>query len=391
MKTLFEEYLENIYSYAAEEAIKKKQKKKKSVLDLSKSQSFVASAHDGGPIDVLSRVFNEFPLVYAVPSNAADESKTMKIFSVVSAKTFTEWRADYENILNAGTFKLITMGNHASVITTPDSEKAAKAFAFKIIAQACRDLLDDKGKLKPSIIAAFYLDGILAKFRDNPEKLEEMTAYLLFGYCTQLIITGLYELICNRHPVSQVDFQCYGMQVKQGDYFNRFFRELFVMSDEHQALRFTPFFKNKILDCLAVQAIQSNELENLVTTLIKRQDATEITAELKEYSSTKEHRVALVNAIKTHLQQHYDVATQIQLLDKMLADANTHDTMGTLLSEPRFPMYDKAESIAKSLLSWLTSAPTEPKLTNSITELQKYRDALALQFAAQAQPSPRPI
>jgi hypothetical protein len=377
MKTLFESYLANIRFYVAEEAAKKKTGKKRNVLDLSKSQSCILAAQDG-PIDMLSRVFNEFPIVYEGSPDSKDQQNERKIFSVVPITVFLQWRAAYDKITCQRSFKLVTIGNHAAVLSTPEAEAAAKEFAFSIIRQACLDLLDDQGKLKPSIIAEFNLVGInlaalLHTHQNNQDKSDEIIYYILYAYCSQLVTANLYELACKRCPNGQEDHQKYGVQMKQGDYFNRFFSELFLESDESHALKFTPFFKNKIRDSLALQAIENNQLEKLIMHLGKRQDTVEIAAELREFSSTKENRVEIVEAIKKYLQEHHDPMTQIRLLDDMLAN----NTIGILLREPRHPIVDAGVLAVKSMVSWLTSATLQPKFTNSITELRTYRDAVA--------------
>jgi hypothetical protein len=373
MKTQFEEYLENIQFFADEEALKKKAGKKKTVLDLSKSQSCIVSANDG-PIDMISRVFNEYPLIYSAKAKNGAPCPDRRIYCVANEKTILQWRENYAKIIRSRTFKLTTIGNSAAVLTTVETEQAAKEFAASVISGACLDLLDPQGKLKPSIIKALFLDGLLSKYQNNPAKLAEITHHLLFAYCTHLVCTSLYDITCSRTPVNQEDYQCYGAEVRHGNYFNRFFRELLITSDAGLNLKFTPFFKNKIQDCLALQAIQNNQYDKLVSALLKRSDTDDIAAELKEFSSSKENRITLVEHIKGVLQQ-YDTATQIEMLDAILANS----TLGILLRDPRHPYYDNVTTMPYQLLAWLTSTPIEPTFTNSIHALRTHRDRLATQ------------
>jgi hypothetical protein len=373
MKTQFEEYLENIQFFADEEAQKKKAGKKKSVLDLSKSQSCIFSANDG-PIDMISRVFNEYPLIYSAKATNGAPSPHRRIYCVANEKTILQWRENYEKIIRTRTFKLVTIANSAAVITTVETEKATKEFAASVIRAACVDLLDTQGKLKLSIIKALCLDGLLSKYQNNPAKLDEITHHLLFAYCTHLVCTSLYDIICNRKRMGTEDCQTYGTEFVHGNYFNRFFRELLISSDANKNLHFTEFFKNKIQDALALQAIQNKQYYILIAALTKRSNADDISTELKEFSSYKENRITLVEHTKGFLQQ-YDTAIQIQMLDTMLAE----HTISILLRDPRNPYYDTVTTTPYQLLAWLTSTPAEPTFTNSINELRTHRNSLATQ------------
>ncbi len=375
MQSHFDKYLENIGPFVAQEA-PKKPKKKKPLLKLAKARRIATEACDG-PIDSISRLFNEFPLDYTINVDDEDEDKT---FCVISNKTHYHWLRRYATILNRGELRLITDNNNAIVTTTDAIMLETKELASSIIATACEDLLDEKGQLKSNVIAFFQFQPLLEKYQKDLKKIDDIIAYLIFSYCAQLVVANLMTNIINRQTGGSEDCKLYGQQVIQSDRFNRFFRELLISSDEEKALQFTSFFRNRIADCIALRAIQNCDPAVLVQTLLKRPNADDLIPAVKDATYCKENRNEMVQSLKGYLKQQHDVATQIKILDDILAN----NTLGSLLNAPRHPWYDAAVSFAQYIGSffYITSAPTY--LTDSLVELTQYRDSLK----QQAQPKP---
>jgi hypothetical protein len=187
-------------------------------------RQFIANARAQKSINLLSRVFNQFPFAY-------------KQHVLLDEQTVDAWVSELDTAVRA--IDVQETKGELKVTLHADYQNKLAHWVAVLVNQACRELLAEDGKLKPEIVSLLDLHALIDDWKDDAENSANIDLQIVYSYCIQI----LFGNVLVNWQINQLQsFLAEGGNPCVLGYLTYYISQMFA---ENTTQKWTPFFRTQ--------------------------------------------------------------------------------------------------------------------------------------------------